>query len=283
MINLSRDTYLWRDQVFDILKSSGLVAPDLADHIALSTSVFCERNNIQNIKSSDLTLLAARGLHAVDLVNESLVLLQKDPYHEKRSSDWVHNFNIIEKFSELFPFFSKGIIFPDKWIGLNNKKMWVLDFKQLDSSSSRLLMLDRVQDPHNLGACLRSAAAFGVDAVIMPQRSSAPINDTVHQVSCGGSIIVPLVFVNNLSQCISELKDQGIWFVATTEHATQTIVDVPLNRNLCLLMGSEGEGVKQKLLEVCDYKVCIKTSKWLPTLNVSVATGVLLHAMYQSN
>ena len=132
MINLSHDTYLWRDQVFDILNSSGLVAPDLADHIALSTSVFCERNNIQNIKSSDLTLLAARGLHAVDLVNESLVLLQKDPYHEKRSSDWVHNFNIIEKFSELFPFFSKGIIYPDKWIGLNNKKMWVLDFKQLE-------------------------------------------------------------------------------------------------------------------------------------------------------
>ncbi|UTC24813.1 23S rRNA (guanosine(2251)-2'-O)-methyltransferase RlmB [Candidatus Comchoanobacter bicostacola] len=156
-----------------------------------------------------------------------------------------------------------------------------LDFKQLDPSSSRLLMLDRVQDPHNLGACLRSAAAFGVDAVIMPQRSSAPINDIVHQVSCGGSIIVPLVFVNNLSQSVSELKDLGIWFVATTEHATQTIADVPLNRNLCLLMGSEGEGVRQKLLEVCDYKVCIKTSKWLPTLNVSVATGVLLHAMYQ--
>lgn len=144
------------------------------------------------------------------------------------------------------------------------------------NDQSRFLMLDRVQDPHNFGACLRSAAAFGVDAVIIPSRAHAPINEVVHQSSCGGSLIVPIVSVNNLNQAMSEMKDQGVWFIATSEHGSTQMTDMPKDRSLCIVMGSEGEGVRQKLFDGCDYQVKIHTSGQLSTLNVSVATGILL-------
>lgn len=149
-------------------------------------------------------------------------------------------------------------------------------------SYKRLLMLDRIQDPHNFGACLRSAAAFGVDAVIVPKREHAPISEVVHQVSCGGSLLVPIIQVNNLSQTMAELKDKGVWFMATDEYARQSLEEIDFSLNLCLVMGSEGEGVKKRLKELCDYQVSIKTHKQLSTLNVSVATGILLHTMYQN-
>lgn len=145
-----------------------------------------------------------------------------------------------------------------------------------------LLMLDRIQDPHNFGACLRSAAAFGVDAIIIPKRGGCPLTDTVHQVSCGGSVIVPIIQVNNLNQIISELKDQGVWFIATDEHATSAINQIDTSGKKCLVMGSEGLGVKQSIKDACDYKVAIPTSKQLSTLNVSVATGILLYSLYSN-
>ena len=148
-------------------------------------------------------------------------------------------------------------------------------------SHHRLLMLDRIQDPHNFGACLRSAAAFGVTAVIVPKREHAPINEIVCQVSCGGALIVPIVQVGNLNQVVTELKDKGVWFVATDEHATQTMADVDRSLSLCLVMGSEGDGVKQRLKSLCDFKVSIPTEPRLTTLNVSVATGVLLYDLYK--
>lgn len=149
-----------------------------------------------------------------------------------------------------------------------------------DVSHHRLLMLDRIQDPHNFGACLRSAAAFSVDAVIVPKRDHAPISEVVHQVSCGGSLLVPIVQVGNLSQALSELKDKGVWFIATDEHANGKIVDIDSTLDLCLVMGSEGHGVKKRLKELCDYQVAIQTSEAFKTLNVSVATGILLQQLF---
>lgn len=163
--------------------------------------------------------------------------------------------------------------------------MATFDFKFQDLEDvpkHRLLMLDRIQDPHNFGACLRSAAAFGVDAVIVPKREHAPMSEVVHQVSCGGSLIVPIVQVGNLNQTMAELKDQGVWFVATDEFATDNIEVIDQNMNICLVMGSEGQGVKKRLKEMCDYQISIHTHPNLSTLNVSVATGILLHAFYQA-
>ena len=149
-------------------------------------------------------------------------------------------------------------------------------------SMRRLLMLDRIQDPHNFGACLRSAAAFGIDALIVPQRSAAPVNQIVHQISCGGSIIVPIIQVTNLRQAMTELQDKGVWFVATDEHAKMQFSDLDLSVPTCLVMGSEGEGVKQSLKGACDYQIAIRTTQDFSTLNVSVATGVLLSQWFNA-
>jgi 23S rRNA (guanosine2251-2'-O)-methyltransferase len=133
-----------------------------------------------------------------------------------------------------------------------------------------------------LGACLRSAAAFGVDALIVPQRSSAPVNQIVHQISCGGSIVVPITQVTNLRQAMTELQDKGVWFAATDEHAEMQLSDLDLSVPTCLVMGSEGEGVKQSLKDACDYQIAIHTTKDFSTLNVSVATGVLLSQWFNA-
>ena len=142
-------------------------------------------------------------------------------------------------------------------------------------------MLDRIQDPHNFSACLRSAAAFGIDALIVPQRSATPVNQIVHQISCGGSIIVPIIQVTNLRQAMTELQDKGVWFVATDEHAKCNLVTW-LSVPTCLVMGSEGEGVKQSLKGACDYQIAIRTTQDFSTLNVSVATGVLLSQWFNT-
>lgn len=180
---------------------------------------------------------------------------------------------IVNQLSKVFPGSRHqgiGAEFEYQWAKLSDLEV---------RSNSRFLMLDRVQDPHNFGACLRSAAAFGVDAVIIPTRGHAPMNEIVHQTSCGGSLIVPIVSVNNLSQAMTEMKDQGVWFIATSEHAESTLSEDLHSRALCLLMGSEGEGVKQKLFDACDYQVKIHTTGTLATLNVSVATAILLHTL----
>lgn len=137
MINVFKaSNNLWKDEIFEILDASGLVAEDLAEHIAIGASTFCVSNNIRYVKRSDLTFLAARGLFSLDLLDESLTLLQKDSYFQKKSTSWIDNFGYVEQFSELFPFFSRGIIYPDKWAGLNDGIMWVLDFEQLEINES---------------------------------------------------------------------------------------------------------------------------------------------------
>ena len=133
MINVFQaSNNFWKDEIFEILDTSGLVAEDLAEHIAVGASTFCISNNIRYVKRSDLTFLAARGLFSLDLLDESLTLLKKDSQYQKKSSAWIDNFGFVEQFSELFPFFSRGIIYPDKWVGSNAGVMWVLDFEQLE-------------------------------------------------------------------------------------------------------------------------------------------------------
>ena len=106
------------------------------------------------------------------------------------------------------------------------------------------------------------------------------MTEVVHQVSSGGSMTVPIVKVGNLKQAMSEMRDLGYWFMATDEHATSHMTDIDVSGRIALVMGSEGEGVRQGVVDACDYKVSIPTSSRLSTLNVSVATGVLLSQLF---
>ena len=147
-----------------------------------------------------------------------------------------------------------------------------------------LLVLDCVQDPHNLGACLRSADGAGVDAVIIPKDKSVSLTQAVIKVSCGGAENVPLIKVTNLARTLQKLKDNNVWLVGTTDHAQQSIYDTDLKGGIAIVMGAEGKGMRRLTEEACDFKVFIPMAGKVECLNVSVAAGVcLFEAVRQRN
>lgn len=139
-----------------------------------------------------------------------------------------------------------------------------------------LLVLDGVTDPHNLGACLRTADAAGVQAVIVPKDKSATLNATVRKVACGAAEVVPLVAVTNLARTLEKLQRQGLWIVGTAGEATQEIFDLDLRGPSVLVMGAEGKGMRRLTREHCDYLAKLPMGGSVSSLNVSVATGVCL-------
>lgn len=139
-----------------------------------------------------------------------------------------------------------------------------------------LLVLDGVTDPHNLGACMRSADAAGVAAVIVPRDRAAGVTPVVRKVAAGAAESVPLIAVVNLARTLRELKDRGLRLVGTADDATRTIFDVDLSGPTVLVMGAEGEGMRRLTREACDELVSIPMAGAVESLNVSVATGVTL-------
>ena len=139
-----------------------------------------------------------------------------------------------------------------------------------------LLVLDGVTDPHNLGACLRSADAAGVAAVIVPRDRAAGLTPVVRKVAAGAAETVPLVQVVNLARTLRELKERGVWLVGTSGDAARTLYDVDLSGPTALVLGSEGEGMRRLTREACDELVAIPMAGAVESLNVSVAAGVAL-------
>ncbi|TDQ58105.1 23S rRNA Gm-2251 2'-O-methyltransferase [Mesocricetibacter intestinalis] len=140
-----------------------------------------------------------------------------------------------------------------------------------------LLVLDGITDPHNLGACLRSADAAGVCAVIVPKDKSAPLTSVARKVACGAAETVPLIRVTNLSRTLRDLQQRhNIWVVGTAGEAEQTLYQTKLSGALALVMGAEGEGMRRLTREHCDQLISIPMAGAVSSLNVSVATGVCL-------
>ncbi|MFC0667934.1 23S rRNA (guanosine(2251)-2'-O)-methyltransferase RlmB [Azotobacter chroococcum] len=139
-----------------------------------------------------------------------------------------------------------------------------------------LLVLDGVTDPHNLGACLRTADAAGVQAVIVPKDKSATLNATVRKVACGAAEVVPLVAVTNLARTLEKLRQRGLWTVGTAGEVEQELYGLDLRGPTVLIMGAEGKGMRRLTREHCDYLVRLPMAGSVSSLNVSVATGVCL-------
>ncbi len=142
-----------------------------------------------------------------------------------------------------------------------------------------LLILDGVTDPHNLGACLRTADAAGVDAVVVPKDKSASLTPVARKVACGAAEFVPLVRVTNLARFLKQIKDKGVWVVGTAGEATDDIFSVNFSGATALVMGAEGDGMRRLTRENCDQLVKIPMAGSVSSLNVSVATGVCLFEM----
>jgi 23S rRNA (guanosine2251-2'-O)-methyltransferase len=140
-----------------------------------------------------------------------------------------------------------------------------------------LLVLDGVTDPHNLGACLRSADAAGVQAVILPKDKSAGITPVVRKVACGAAESLPIFTVTNLARTLRTLQGAGIWIYGAAGEADQTLYDIDFKGNVALVLGAEGGGMRRLTREHCDGLVKIPMAGTVESLNVSVATGVLLY------
>jgi 23S rRNA (guanosine2251-2'-O)-methyltransferase len=139
-----------------------------------------------------------------------------------------------------------------------------------------LLVLDGVTDPHNLGACLRSADAAGVAAVIVPRDRAVGLTPVVRKVAAGAAETVPLVQVVNLARTLRELRERGVWLVGTADDAPRSLFEVDFTGPTALVLGSEGEGMRRLTREACDQLVSIPMRGVVESLNVSVATGVVL-------
>ncbi len=139
-----------------------------------------------------------------------------------------------------------------------------------------LLILDGVTDPHNLGACLRSADAAGVDAVIVPKDRAVGLTPVVCKVACGAVETIPFFSVTNLARTLRMLKERGIWLAGAAGEAEQSLYEANLSGPLAVIMGSEEKGLRRLTREECDFLLNIPMGGSVESLNVSVATGVVL-------
>ena len=145
------------------------------------------------------------------------------------------------------------------------------------------LVLDQVTDPHNLGACMRTALAAGVQAIIVPKDNACRLNATVCKVASGAAEVLPIYRVTNLSRTLKWLKAEGVWLTGAAGEATQTVFDASLTGSVAIVMGAEGKGLRSLTQKHCDQLIKIPMSKEVESLNVSVATGVILYEVVRQN
>jgi 23S rRNA (guanosine2251-2'-O)-methyltransferase len=146
-----------------------------------------------------------------------------------------------------------------------------------ETPDALVLILDCVQDPHNLGACFRTADAAGAIAIVCPRDKSVGLTETVRHVASGAAETVPFVQVVNLARTLDKLKEAGLWLVGTTDQADKDIYDIDLSGPIGLVMGAEGQGLRRLTAEKCDFLAGLPMYGTVPCLNVSVATGICLY------
>lgn len=171
----------------------------------------------------------------------------------------------------------QGVIgFSEPLIAENETALWWRLDQWQQSRPPLFLILDGVTDPHNFGACLRSADAAGVDGVIVAKDKSAPLNATVRKVACGAAESVPVFQVTNLARCMEKLKQAGVWITGTAGEADALVFDADFTVPCALVMGAEGKGMRRLTREACDGLVKLPMQGGVSSLNVSVATGICL-------
>jgi 23S rRNA (guanosine2251-2'-O)-methyltransferase len=146
-----------------------------------------------------------------------------------------------------------------------------------EKEDALVLILDGVQDPHNLGACLRSAAGAGVLAVVAPKNRASPLTDTARRVACGGAEEVPFIQVTNLARSLRELQKAGLWLVGTSDQSETMFFNIDLKGRIGIVLGAEGDGMRRLTTETCDFlgRIPMAPGK-VACLNVSVTAGVCL-------
>lgn len=151
------------------------------------------------------------------------------------------------------------------------------------SDSEKLILLDKIEDPHNLGAIIRSAESFGFDGVIIPERRSAKVTPTVYKTSAGAINNIKIVMVKNLNRTMEELKDQGFWIYGLAGEAESSIDQTDLKGKIALVAGNEGDGLSRMVREHCDMLVKIPMQGLVNSLNASVASAISMYEVVRQN
>jgi 23S rRNA (guanosine2251-2'-O)-methyltransferase len=170
----------------------------------------------------------------------------------------------------------QGVVIRANAMSVWNENQLIENIKNTDEKII-LLVLDGVQDPHNLGACLRSANAFGAYAVIAPKDRAASLTDVVKKVACGAAEQTPFVAVANLHRTLQQLQELGVWFIGFDSEADLQLNQVDLKGKIGIVMGGEGAGLRRLTREKCDFLAKIPMMGSVESLNVSVATGIALY------
>jgi len=170
----------------------------------------------------------------------------------------------------------QGVIAVVRAAALERREKTLPEFLDALHEPALLLVLDGVQDPHNLGACLRTADAAGVHALIMPRDRASGITPVVHKVACGAVESVPIFAVTNLARTLRVLRDAGLWIYGASGEAGEGLYDSELTGPVALVLGGEGKGLRRLTREYCDHLLAIPMAGQVESLNVSVAAGVLL-------
>lgn len=196
--------------------------------------------------------------------------------------------NIIDIVSKKYKYELVTKQFLDKEFGPGNQgygayrdNYFVYNDKELSlfQDKTRILVLDGIEDPHNLGAILRSVDAFGFDLVILPKNRSVSINETVAHVSTGAIEYTKIMYVNSLFNSIEILKEYGFWICGTDASGNTTLDKIDKNRKLCVIIGSEGFGMSKTLVKSCDYLISIPMVGHVNSLNASVSTAIVLQSL----
>ncbi|HKJ44491.1 MAG TPA: 23S rRNA (guanosine(2251)-2'-O)-methyltransferase RlmB [Balneolales bacterium] len=153
---------------------------------------------------------------------------------------------------------------------------WLITHCKIDEQPA-VLLLDEIEDPHNVGAILRTAAASGIDAVIVPKHRQAPVNATVYKTSAGTAGLVPIIRVTNLNQTIMRLKEEGFWFCGLDQNAPKSFWEQDYDMPTAVIIGSEGKGIREKTLSHCDFIINIPMDNTVESLNASVSAALVCY------
>lgn len=168
-------------------------------------------------------------------------------------------------------------------IEVDDVKTYDLDYlKNIKKNNPVLVMLDHIEDPHNFGAIIRTSEALGVDAIIIPNDRTVPVNATVVKTSAGAIYNMPIVRVANLGATINKLKDLGYWIVGT-DMKGEDYTKIDYNMPICLIIGNEGHGMSKVIYDSCDYIAMIPMIGKINSLNASVSCGIVLSRIVSSN
>ena len=148
----------------------------------------------------------------------------------------------------------------------------------IPNQAQRFLILDGVEDPHNLGSIMRTAEATKLDGIIVSRRNQVPLNATVAKVSSGAIEHVKVAQVNNINQAIQTLKKENIWVIGTDDKATHSYLEIPKDRSIAIVLGNEGQGIRPLVKQNCDILVKIPMYGKINSLNVSVAAALMMYA-----